>query len=269
MEKKAAINKIINTIVIFALLIYYVTYFNNKDFDLHFSLDMLQVLLCILIVLIFKAFFFHFILFGKNISFCDNLYQYLKATAGSMVFPFILGQIWRIYCYSYQINSYVNGIIIMILEKFMYTLTLVTIIILSNCFYDIKWNNIIYIRIFFLVITLLCYILFKQMHHYWKKYFLSYKASKKSIIALKILDKLQNTYYEIYQIIKGKFLILYVVSFITNILEIWIMRSLYQTAFIGIRACTYYVMYTGSTSLLIAISIKVLYGLVKGRKNIV
>ena len=136
-----------------------------------------------------KALRLYFILLGQGISVTQFLKQYCKVIPVSVIFPYKLGEIFRIYCFGYQIQSYWNATVSVLLDRFVDTVALVCVV-LAVTFYNGKAiSGLIYLLLLFLAVVVLAYLVFPELYRYWKKYFLLRPASKRGIAMLELLEK--------------------------------------------------------------------------------
>lgn len=181
-----------------------------------------------IIVLILTVFIVHFIkagrlyvaLYGTNIGIFTYIKIYCKVTPVGVIFPFKTGEFFRMYCYGDKCKSFLKGIVVVLLDRFMDTAALVTIIIMALIFNGGQISILTYILLLFLVFALLIYFVFPGVYKFWKKYILKTKATEHKLTALKLLESLNNLYVEITNITKGRGAILYSMSLIAWAVEI-------------------------------------------------
>lgn len=220
--KQKRLYDIINIVVLLmAVFLFAYTY---PDIKFIFKDDSWRIILVFVITAIIvhgiKAFRLYFALFGKNLLPVQHLKQYCKVVPVSVIIPFKLGELFRIYCYGYQIRSYFSGLIVVLLDRFVDTLALITMLFLINVIYGVDLTWFFYILITFLVGVIVIYVIFPDMCSYWKKYFLNVKASKRNNEILNLMNRLSEAYFEVSIIVKGRCTILYILSLIAWCAEI-------------------------------------------------
>lgn len=179
-------------------------------------------------VLIFAVIIVHFIkagrlylaLYGTDIGLRSYIKIYCKVTPVSVVFPLKIGDFFRMYCYGSQLKSFLKGIIVVLLDRFMDTAALVTIILLTWIFNGGRISILTYVLLLFLIFAFLIYLLFPGVDRFWKKYILKARATEHKISILKLLESFNNLYAEIIYITKGRGIILYFMSLIAWTVEI-------------------------------------------------
>lgn len=178
------------------------------------------IVLTVILVHTIKAIRLYIALYGSDIKLLQYIKVYCKVTPISIIFPFKLGEFFRMYCYGYSISNMLKGAIIVLLDRFMDTVALVTTIFIVWFFIGGKITTLIYFLLIFLVVVMLIYLTFPGVYTFWKKYILSAKATKNRIGILKSLDALNKIYQVIKSVTKGKGIIIYFMSLIAWAVEI-------------------------------------------------
>ena len=155
-----------------------------------------------------------------NIDICTYIKIYCKVTPISLVFPFKIGEFFRMYCYGMELESMLKSIVIIIFDRFMDTLALVTILLLIIIFKGGYISLFTYLLFLFLISILIIYLAYPGIYKFWKKYTLKSIATEKNLSILKILDIFNNIYLQITNISKGRGMILYCMSIIAWLCEI-------------------------------------------------
>lgn len=151
-------------------------------------------------------------LYGSETGHMQYLKIYCKVLPVSMVIPYKLGEFFRMYSYGRQLGNMLKGIIIILLDRFMDTAALMTIILLFGLFNGSYIPFFIYLLLIFLVLVLLVYAVFPGICQFWKKYFLRVRATENKLIILKMLRTLNMIYEETARVVKGRGIILYFMS---------------------------------------------------------
>ena len=222
MKKKEVKYKIINGVIIFITAILFMAGYGNIN-EIFINTDFFHILTIVLTVIIVhtvKAGRLYLALYGSDIEFINYLKIYCKVTPVSVVFPFKLGEFFRMYCYGHQLMNYLKGIIIVLLDRFMDTTALLTMILLVWSFRGGQITSFVYVLLFFLVFVMLIYFVFPGVYRFWKKYIIKSKATESKLAVLKILDMLNLVYNEITNVTQGRGIILYFMSLIAWVVEI-------------------------------------------------
>lgn len=222
MKRERRRYNIINSIVLILSLAFFVYEYRKglKLFDGMSLASVLALIATVVIVHAIKAIRLYLAMYGEEISFSEYIKVYLKVTPVSVVVPFKLGELFRMYCYGKSIKNLLKGIIIVILDRFMDTAALVTAILILFITGRRSTNIIVYILLAFLVLAVFAYFLFPGIYSSWNKYLLRAKASEKKLRALKFLDTLNGYYKEICTVTKGRGAILYFLSLLAWAVEI-------------------------------------------------
>lgn len=209
-------NKIYNPInfifiVLSVVLLFYIWGDFFSFFYVHNNI-LIVALVTIAFVEIIKGARLYFELYEKHIPIGLYVRQYCKVMAVSMLLPFKLGDIFRAYCFGYQIGNYMVGIAVIILDRFVDTLALITIVLAFVLCLTFPMDILLYFFIFVLCILLVLYHILPEMLLYWKRYYVKQEATVHNIRVLRMLTRIQNTQKELSIIVHGKFLFVYVLS---------------------------------------------------------
>lgn len=203
------------------MILFLYTYSDIKTIFSESSAGTIIVLtITVVLVHVIKAFRLYLALYGKGVLLGQHIKLYCKVLPVSIIFPFKLGEVFRIYCYGYQIHSYFRGIVVILFDRFADTVALVTMIILIKTMSNSGYTPLFYLLLIFLVGLIACYLIFPGMYSYWKKYFLSIKASKRRNHVIQLLERFNNAYTELAVVVKGRGAILYILSLGAWIVEI-------------------------------------------------
>jgi hypothetical protein len=214
--KQKKIYGTINIIVLlisFALFVYFYsdvkTIFNKSSVE-----TVVVVAVTAVVVQVIKTFRLYLAFQGKGLSVSQHIKQYCKVLPACILFPFKLGDVFRIYCYGYQIHSYFKSVVVILFDRFIDTLALVTMIIVIKTMGNSTFMPLFYILSIFLVGLIIGYMIFPGMYRYWKKYFLSTRASKRSNHVLRALEQFNKVYTELAEVVRGRGIILYILSLV-------------------------------------------------------
>lgn len=222
MKKNNAVYNVVNLTVILmtaALFIYEYydvrTIFAGRDIR-----HIIIIVITVFIVHFIKASRLYLALYGSDIDVRTYTKIYCKVTPVSVVFPFKIGEFFRMYCYGSEIRNLLKGIVTVILDRFMDTMALITIIILVWMFGGGRITVLAYILLLFLLFVLLIYFVFPGVYKSWKKYLLKAAATEQKLKILKMMDLFNNVYQEITSVSKGRGIILYFMSLAAWAVEI-------------------------------------------------
>jgi len=153
----------------------------------------------------------------------DFIKTYCKVTPVSVVLPFKIGEIFRMYCYGKLIGNVLRGMVIVLFDRFMDTAALVTVIFLSwilNSEGAVKPDLLMCFLLLFLIFTFAIYFVYPGIKKIWIKSLLKSKATHNKIAVLSTLNKISDIYIEIENVSKGRGVVLYILSIIAWVVEI-------------------------------------------------
>lgn len=221
--KKAQLKyNLINISIIFLTALLFVYEFFNVDI-LFIENNVIYIIIIATtacLVHFIKACRLYLALYGSDLKALDYIKTYCKVIPVGLVFPYKLGEFFRIYCYGKALNNLLQGIVTVMLDRFMDTMALVTIILILWVFNGGHISVVTYVLLLFLLFALLLYFLYPGIYLFWKKYFLKANATERKLVFLKVLDALNNVYREICNVLKGRGIVLYFLSLIAWAMEI-------------------------------------------------
>lgn len=188
------------------------------------------ILLAIAVVIVhfLKAIRLFLALYGTNISFASFLKIYCKVTPVSILFPYKTGEIFRMYCFAEQTGDPLKGVITVVLDRFMDTIGLLTMIFAMWILTGSHIASFSYILFVFCVVVFIAYKIFPEGYLYWNRYLLSATATNRRIRVIKLLAQINIVYKEIDKITKGRGVILYFLSLLAWATEIGSISLIYK-----------------------------------------
>ncbi len=174
----------------------------------------------IFLVYSLKAFRFYFLLVGEGIPLFKYLRIFAITTLINIVIPFKAGEIFRIFRFGHLTKSYIKGLSIVLLDRFIDTISLL-VIFASITFFE--KNNFGYI--FFLLSTVsvflaVCFFVLPSILEFWNEYFLKSKSSIRHLRGLILIRQIREIYIEIKNLVKGRFFVLFTFSILSWLIEI-------------------------------------------------
>ena len=221
MKRGSFVYNLINVLVLLgAALIFFLNYNINDVFSGVGLQHIIIITATVVIVHFLKAFRLYLALYGSDISASSYAKIYCKVTPVSILLPFKLGELFRMYCYGHQIGNMLKGIVTVLLDRFMDTIALVTMIIVMWLYSGEAIIPLVYLLTVFLIAAVIVFIVFPGLYSYWKKYLLRAKGTPRKLRVLFFLDKMDMVYAEIVNVSKGRGIILYVLSLLAWVTEI-------------------------------------------------
>ncbi len=214
MKNKECRYRLINLSIISVTVLLFV--YNYRDVSSLFSdtdfFSWFIILTTVILVHLIKAGRLYLALYGSEITLSSHIKIYSKITPVSVILPYKLGEFFRMYCYGRQLGNNLKGIVIILLDRFMDSIALASMLLLIWILYGGHIIPFVYVLIGFLVFAMIAYLIFPGIYSFWKKFILQSKATKRKLMLLKILDSLNMIYREIESVTKGRGILLYVMS---------------------------------------------------------
>ena len=221
MKNKSLVYNLINILVLCAAaLIFFLNYNIHNVFQGVQTMHIAIIIATVILVHFLKALRLYLALYGSGISASNYAKTYCKVTPVSILIPFKLGEFFRMYCYGSQAGNMLKGIVTVLMDRFMDTIALVTMIIVMWLATGEPIIPIVYLLVVFIVIIILMIVVFPGLYGYWKKYILRAAATPNKIKALKYLDAMNRLYLEIMNVSRGRGIILYILSLLAWAIEI-------------------------------------------------
>lgn len=221
--KKAKVRyNVIHLLVIgLTAVLFIFQYYDIKEvFSKRNGYQILIIASTVLIVHLIKASRLYLALYETNIDTKSYIKIYCKTIPVSVVLPFKAGEFFRMYCYGMKMDNMLRGIVIVVLDRFMDTIALITVILLIWIFFGGQVTAFIGMLLLFFIFVLMIYFVFPRVYLFWKKNLLKEKATERKLAILKALHTSNNVYCEIVSVSKGRGIILYFLSLIAWAIEI-------------------------------------------------
>lgn len=228
MKNRAKINKINFLINIFfaavticCLLIFCGKLFEKKELLAEMKIGYI-ILIFVTAVLVhtIKALRFYIVMFGHKFKLRDYIPQYIKTAVVNMLLPFKSGEVYRGYCMGRMIDSIADGYIMVIFDRFIDTLALISLVICLSFFTDVEITEIYMFLSVFLVVVIIIYNLFKPLYQYWNHFLIFNKSSEHTLVGLQFLKACNDAFMNINFVVKGRFVMLYLLSLVAWSVEI-------------------------------------------------
>lgn len=214
MEKGKKIYNIINIIVILLAGITFIR--NYGDIAAIFGgmsiFSLFVMIVTAVAVHIVKAGRLYLAIYGADMSINTHLKIYCKVVSVSVVFPYKIGDIFRMYCYGLQLENILRGAVIILFDRFVDTAALVTAILMVWLFSGGYVTAFVYALMIFLVLVLFIYCVLPEVCRFWKRYLLKAAATENRLMAIAILERVSRIYREVEGVVRGKGIILYFMS---------------------------------------------------------
>ena len=216
MKKSRTIYILLN-VLFMVVALFFVNYNALLSADFGFPKIILILVLFILIHVVRFA-RMYFILLEDLIRPNRFLQIYLKTTFVSTLIPFKIGEIFKMYCYGYETDSLMKGVLAVLIEKFFDAIVLCSFMLPFSVMNG-KMDSLLIILVGFVLVVLMVYGSFMGTYKYLNKFLICRAGGKKSLRILKFLEVVKVTHDTAKRMVKGRFIILLAFSFIAWAIE--------------------------------------------------
>lgn len=222
-------NKILTTInyifyILFLLLgIWYIyRVYENRTWEKITVKSVLIVLGAATVINLLKGLRLYIILFGREFEKKEYAVKYMQTAIINMIIPLRLGEVYRGFSFGdgKLIKSYMDSYIIILFDRFVDTLALISILMVMCFLSDIQITITCGILTIFLLGLLVSYLSFPSLYVYWNHTLILKRSSKNTLAALLFLEKIRLAIKQLSKVVSGRFFLLYVLSLIAWIVEI-------------------------------------------------
>lgn len=158
---------------------------------------------------------------NTGLRFRTHALQFFKTLLVSLVLPFKLGDVFRIYCYGAHIGNFLRSFMAVLLDRFVDTLALVCILLALVAFHSAALPWLLYVLGAFLLVVMLCYAAFPSLYAYWSEYLLRSRATSQRLRYLRALQQTKAFYTESQSVVQGRLLLLFLLSMLAWAVELF------------------------------------------------
>ncbi len=167
-----------------------------------------------------KALRTYVLLFGNRSRMTGYIHLYARTTFVNLLLPYKIGEIYRGYRLGKFLSSPVQGYMVMLADRFVDTLALMTIVVASALTAGVEMTLSYGVFMLFLGLLILAYHAFPPLSQFWGHLLIYNKSSENTLRALRFLQMGEKAYLHIDRIFRGRFLILYLLSLLAWGIEI-------------------------------------------------
>ena len=183
-------------------------------------------LISILIVHFIKALRLYFLMLETRLTVTRFLRVYVKTTLVNLVLPFKLGEFFKMYCLGHELNNSKTGILLILVDRYFDTLPLMILILGFTLLGQGDLKGIVVILIGFLTVVTIAYAMFPSTFAYMNRFLIMNTHSERGLMSLELLRKMRYWYSYIQELVKGRELILLVLSSLSWAMEYIALYSL-------------------------------------------
>ena len=156
----------------------------------------------------------YLIIMDQKVSFDRYVPAYLRTTLVNLIVPYKLGEIYRIGVFYRISGGFKTGFFSVLIDRFFDTLALVMILLPYQMFISRNITTPTVLLTVFEVVVLLAYRIFPPSYDFLNRYIITSKESKRSMMALSVLDEYARG------LVRGRYGILMLFSLAAWLLEI-------------------------------------------------
>lgn len=159
-----------------------------------------------------KALRLYILLFGRKFTATAYAMQYIKTAFVSLLLPMKTGELYKGYCMGQMVGSMSDGYAVILLDRFLDTLALVSVVFASVIFWRTKLASVYIIFAAFLILLMIAYGMFQPLYQYWNHFLIFHKNSEHALAGLAFLEACRHSFAGIRRLVRGRFAVLYLIS---------------------------------------------------------
>lgn len=166
----------------------------------------------IVIVHLFKGIRLYFLVLEERPTVARFLKLYVKTTLVNLVFPFKLGELFRIYSFGHEWKNYKAGLLLILVDRYFDTIPLFLLLMGFTISGKGTLYGIVVVLTVFIAVVTVMYFIFPSTYKYLNRFLIVNTNSERGLYALAILKKIRYWYLYVKELINGRELILVVLS---------------------------------------------------------
>ncbi len=170
------------------------------------------ILLGFLLVHLIKMMRLYLIVMDSGVSFDRFVPAYLRTTFVNLLIPYKLGEIYRIAVFGRISDGFRTGFFSVLIDRFFDTLALVLILLPYQLLITKQVTLPTLLLTAFLVVVLIAYRVFRPSYSFLNRYIITSRDSKRSMMALAGLEKVNRWYEYASGLVTGRYGILFLFS---------------------------------------------------------
>lgn len=209
----------IMTVALTFFVFYYKDFFKSIFSNCTF---LVMGVVTVILVNMIKLMRIYIILFDRELSRKEICFIYMKTAIVNSIFPYKIGEIYRMYVVGKALRNMQGGIIITLLDRLMDTLGLLIVIFLNVFLANgkILSYSVVSVLIVFVFCIVSIYFIFPEQSAFWKKFLLKRRSSKRKLWGIEFISRLQFLYKDIAKIVNGRGIMLIITSVMAWCIEI-------------------------------------------------
>ena len=183
------------------------------------------ILIVFLLVHLIKMMRLYLIVMDRKVSFDRFIAAYLRTTCANLIIPFKLGELYRIGVFYRISGGFKTGFFSVLTDRFFDTLALILILLPYQLFVSKRITVPTVLLTVFVIVVLLTYRVFPPSYEFLNRYIITSRQSKRSMMALAALERVNEWYEYVRDLVKGRYGILLLFSLAAWILEITVLAG--------------------------------------------
>lgn len=183
------------------------------------------VVILFLCVHLIKMMRLYLIVMDQKLSFDRFVPAYLRTTLVNIIVPYKLGEIYRVAVFARIAGGLRTGFFCVLIDRFFDTLALVIILLPYQFLIAGKVTVPVILLTAFEAVVLVAYRVFKPTYVFLNRYIITSRDSRRSMMALSALEKLDEWYEYTRNLVTGRYGILLLSSLAAWILEIAVLAG--------------------------------------------
>lgn len=154
----------------------------------------------------------YLVLMEHKISFARFIRVYIKTTFVNIVFPFKLGELFRIYCFTKETKDVKIGFLSVLIDRFFDTCALLVLLVPFE-WYVGEWLSIVSILLLFFVLGIVfIYWIFQPTYQYLNHFLIMNTSSRRTVDFLTYLETAKAWFDYIKDLITGRYALIFLCS---------------------------------------------------------
>lgn len=184
-------------------------------------------ILGVILVHITKSLRLYLIILEQRIPIKFFFKQYIKTTLVNITLPIKSGELFKLYCYGTELNNYKISLLSILIDRYFDSIPLIGMLVILTSMSGMgKVSLVLWILlIFFLLLTILFFI-FPSTYCYLNKFYIMNIHSIYGINTLKVLDTLNTWYLYVKKLIRGRAVLMLLLSGIAWVMEYTVLLCL-------------------------------------------
>lgn len=174
-----------------------------------------------IIVNLIKSLRLYLILFDNRTAFSHYIVMYAETSIVNLLLPYKSGELYRGYrVIRQEMSSVIQGYAVVFFDRFIDTLALISTVLFMALFWHVSVPAIFVIFIVFCVMFMFLYCLFPPLYKYMNHFMIYNRSSGNTLRGLYALKLCNRAYKAVNEMVRGRFLFLYILSVLAWFTEI-------------------------------------------------